>query len=260
MKKILIFISVLAFILPCLTLSIYADDPPLNWYCVRNKDHKQPIADCNMRFIEDFDGYYIDHTHGDSCDEKVIYLTFDAGYENGNISKILDVLKAQDVKATFFILENLIIKNPALVKRMADEGHIVANHTTKHADVTKYSSLDDLRSDLEALEKLYYQETGYIMPKFFRCPEGRFSKRSMEYLKELGYKTIFWSFAYADWDNNAQPAGAVAKEKILSNVHNGEIMLLHPTSKTNAEILDDVIIELKEQGFRFGTLDELTKG
>ena len=260
MKKILISVATFVLAFSCLTLSICADDKPLSWYCVRNKDHKQPIADGNMQFIEEFDGYYIDHSHGDSCEDKIIYLTFDAGYENGNISKILDILKEQDVKATFFILENLIIKNPDLVKRMAEEGHIVANHTTKHADVTKYSSIEDLKNDLEALENLYYKETGYIMPKYFRCPEGRFNKRSMEYLKELGYKTIFWSFAYADWDNNDQPTEANAKDKILSNIHNGEIMLLHPTSKTNADILDDVIIELKEQGFGFGTLDELTKG
>ena len=144
MKKILISVAAFVLAFSCLTLSICADDKPLSWYCVRNKDHKQPIADGNMQFIEEFDGYYIDHSHGDSCEDKIVYLTFDAGYENGNISKILDILKEQDVKATFFILENLIIKNPDLVKRMAEEGHIVANHTTKHADVTKYSSIEDL--------------------------------------------------------------------------------------------------------------------
>ena len=259
MKKTLIFIIIFSFLLSCFTLLICANDKPLNWYCVRNKEHKQPIADSNMQFIEELNGYYIDHRHGDNCNEKKIYLTFDAGYDNGNISKILDVLKEQDVDAAFFILENLIIKNPDLVKRMVEEGHIVANHTAKHADITKYSNLDDLKKDLESLENLYYKETGHIMPKYFRCPEGRFNKRAMKYLKELGYKTIFWSFAYADWDNNNQPTKSYAKDKILSNIHNGEIMLLHPTSKTNAEILEDVIIELKEQGFRFGTLDELSK-
>ena len=188
----------------------------------------------------------------------MIYLTFDAGYENGNISKILDTLKEENVPAAFFVLENLIKKDPELIKRMSSEGHLVCNHTSKQPDVTKFTTLEDFKQELESLETLYYNVVGKEMPKYFRPPEGKFSEQSMRFACELGYKTIFWSFAYADWDNNKQLSCEEAKAKILSNIHNGEIMLLHPTSSTNAEILKDIITELKSQGYRFGTLDELT--
>jgi len=138
-----------------------------------------------------------------------------------------------------------------------NDGHIVANHTAKHKDITKFATKEELKKELESLEKLYFEKTGFIMPKYFRCPEGKFNENSMRYLNELGYKTIFWSFAYADWDNNNQMTKEAAKEKILSNIHNGAILLLHPTSKTNAEIMEDIVIELKARGYRFGTLDEL---
>lgn len=210
-----------------------------------------------MSFIEEYGGYYLDKNYGDDREEKVIYLTFDAGYENGNIERILNVLKEEDVRAAFFILDNLIDKNASLVKRMVDEGHLVCNHTSKHLDVTKCKTVDEFREEVDRLELHFKELTGTDMPKYFRPPEGKFSKRSMEFASELGYKTIFWSFAYADWDNSSQPSASAAKEKILSNIHNGEIMLLHPTSKTNADILGDVIRELRSQGFRFGTLDEL---
>jgi peptidoglycan-N-acetylmuramic acid deacetylase len=162
------------------------------------------------------------------------------------------------VPAAFFVLENFITQNKPLVKRMIEEGHLVCNHTSKHLDVTKCKSIDEFRGELERLESVYRDATGMEMPKYFRPPEGKFSRQSMEFASKLGYKTIFWSFAYADWDNAAQPSLSVAKEKILSNAHNGEIMLLHPTSATNAAILSDVISQLKANGYRFGTLDELT--
>lgn len=211
-----------------------------------------------MIFVEDYGGYYVDKRYGDTAEDKVIYLTFDAGYENGNVEKILNVLKEENVPSAFFVLDNLIYKNSDLILRMIDEGHLVCNHTSKHLDVTKCKTLDEFKVELENLEKLYKEKTGREMAKYFRPPEGKFSRQSMEFASSLGYKTIFWSFAYADWDNNAQMSHAAAKEKILSNIHNGEIMLLHPTSATNAAILGDVIRALKSEGFRFGTLDELT--
>ncbi|MBE6593184.1 MAG: delta-lactam-biosynthetic de-N-acetylase [Ruminococcaceae bacterium] len=210
-----------------------------------------------MTFIENYNGYYVDKAHGDDNGEKVIYLTFDAGYENGNVERILNVLKEEDVRSAFFILENLIKNNGPLVKRMVEEGHLVCNHTSKHLDVTKCKNIDAFKKELELLETDFKELTGVEMPKYFRPPEGKFSELSMRFASELGYKTVFWSFAYADWDNSSQMSAAAAKQKILSNIHNGEIMLLHPTSKTNADILRDVISELRAQGFRFGTLDEL---
>lgn len=259
MKKITIFLTTCFCIISLCSSNVFANSQSFSWYCTRNKDHKQPLADANMRFVENYDGYYIDHKHSDTCEDKVIYLTFDAGYENGNIEKILDVLKEENVKAAFFVLKNLLDKNPELIARMEKEGHTVCNHTSKHPDITKIDSVEKLKDELRALEDRYFEITGKPMAKYFRPPEGRFDHASMQRLKNLGYKTIFWSFAYADWDNNSQMSTTNAKQKIFDNIHNGEVMLLHPTSETNAIIMKDVILHLKSQGFTFGTLDELTQ-
>lgn len=239
-------------------LSVYADGGQ-GWYCVRNKEHKQPIAPSELQYVEKYNGYYIDHKYGDDNEEKVIYLTFDAGYENGNVEKILDVMKQKDVHGAFFILGNLITKNTELVLRMANEGHLVCNHTDTHIDMTKKADKDSFRQELETLENKYRKYVGKDMSKYFRPPEGRFNEQMMKSADLLGYKTIFWSFAYADWDNNSQMSAESAKQKILDNIHNGAVILLHPTSKTNAQILGEVIDELRAQGYRFGTLDELTE-
>ncbi len=230
-----------------------------NWYCVHVKDHVQPQVDAGLSFIEDLGGYYIDRCNRDpEADDKVIYLTFDAGYENGNITRILDVLKEEDVKGSFFILGNLITKNTELVRRMADEGHTVGNHTVHHRDMS--SAADEvLLEELRALEELYRTHVGGELSHFYRPPEGRFSRENLECLQKNGYKTVFWSFAYPDWSNDKQMSPEKAKRIILDNVHNGEVMLLHPTSDTNASILRDVIRTLKEMGYRFGTLEELTE-
>ena len=228
-----------------------------NWYCVRNAEHKQPHLDQPMKFIEQYDGYRIDKKHGDDSQEKVVYLTFDAGYENGNVAKILDVLQEESVSDAFFVLGNLVTSNANLIKRMKEDGHLICNHTYTHKDITKLTK-EQFEGELKRLENAVLQCTGTPLDKYFRPPEGRFSQETMKFAQELGYKTIFWSFAYADWDNAKQPSTETAKQKILSNIHNGAVILLHPTSSTNAMILGDVIRELKSQGFRFGTLDELT--
>lgn len=261
MKKlyIVLCISLIILIMTISCVNISASETVYNWYCVHRKDHKQPIADGSMRFIEEYSGYYIDKNHSDTCDEKVIYLTFDAGYENGNVARILDVLKHENVCGAFFVLGNLIDKNPGLIQRMFDEGHTVCNHTYSHKSMVGMTK-DEFCNELNKLEMFCLEKTGFNMSKFYRPSEGKFDVNSLKYADELGYKTIFWSFAYADWDNNKQMKLESAKKKILDNIHNGEIMLLHPTSKTNADILQDVIIELKKQGYRFGTLDELCGG
>ena len=233
-----------------------AGDGDYSWYCVHVKNNRQPSSDPQFDFIKEYDGYYIDNNHGDDNAEKVIYLTFDAGYENGNIEKILDVLKRQNVPSAFFVLGNLIKTEPDLVTRMFDEGHLVCNHTYSHKTMVNKSA-EEFKNELAALEKACCETIGRDLDKYYRPPEGRFDKASLNYAKEMGYKTVFWSFAYADWDNNKQMSAESAKKKILDNVHNGEVMLLHPTSATNAQILDDVIVTLKGQGYRFGTLDEL---
>ena len=258
MKKGLVKTAIIIFVILSLSINVCASDAK-SWYCKRNGEHKQPMADANMRFIEDYDGYYIDHNHGDDDQDKVVYLTFDAGYENGNIEKILDVLAQKKVSGAFFILGNLVKSNLPLVKRMSQEGHLVCNHTYNHPDMTQKNTLQEFEEEIVSLEKLYEDSTGQKLSKYFRPPEGRFDSKTLEYAQELGYKTIFWSFAYADWDNNAQMSCEAAKSKILDNVHNGAVILLHPTSATNAAILGDVIDELRSQGYRFGTLDELVE-
>ena len=249
-KTILCFLCCLL----CFALLLPASaDSTFSWYCPHVKDHVQPTAGRELLFAEDYDAYYLDHSG-----EKVIYLTFDAGYENGNVEKVLDTLKENEVPGAFFILGNLITRNTDLVKRMADEGHTVCNHTVHHRNMSGKSG-EELLTELHELEELYQNATGKELAKFYRPPEGRFSKSNLETLKENGYKTVFWSFAYPDWDNGRQVDPQRAKEMILANAHPGEVMLLHPSSSTNASVLDDVIRELKNMGYRFGRLEELTK-
>lgn len=227
-----------------------------SWFCVHRKDNLQPSADTTFFFIDKYDGYYIDKKHGDSCNEKVIYLTFDVGYGNENVEKILDTLKNEEVVGAFFILGNMVNSHSDLVKRMQDEGHLVCNHTYSHKTMVNRSE-EDFVAELNKLDNAYFNISGQHLSKYYRPPEGRFDEKSLEYAQKMGYKTIFWSFAYADWDNNKQMSLEKAKTKILENIHNGEIMLLHPTSSTNASILPEILQELKNRGYRFGSLDEL---
>jgi len=242
----------------CLMSVSAISDTPHNWYCPRNKEHKQPLADRTLQFIEQYHAYYVDLWHGDNAEEKVVYLTFDAGYENGNVAKILDILKQEQVPGAFFVLGHLISSQPDLVRRMQQEGHIVANHTYHHKDMTTLDQFEQFQEELSSLKELYHQTTGAEMANYYRPPEGKFDERSLEFANRMGYQTIFWSLAYADWDNNNQPSEDFAMKKIMDHMHNGAIILLHPTSETNTKIMAPLIRELKACGYRFGTLDELT--
>lgn len=246
--------------LPIITMPapVYAAsaNTPYNWYVKRNSTHTLPALESQFSFISQYDGYYGD-TKAAESGEKVIYLTFDAGYENGNIERILNTLKKHNAPGAFFVLKNLVERNTELVKRMHDEGHLVCNHTMTHPDMTKLSDKARFDLQLSALNDLIREKCGFECAKFYRPPEGRFSEQNLQFAKELGYKTVFWSFAYADWDNNRQPSADDAIKKILDNAHPGEIMLLHPTSKTNADILDTVLSALEKDGYRFASLTEL---
>ena len=225
-----------------------------SWYCKREKEHLRPHVEPNMSYIEEENGFFI----GKDPDEKVIYLTFDAGYENGNISRILDTLKAHNAEGAFFILENLIRRNPELVERMKNEGHLVCNHTARHKDMTKLTE-QEIETELHALETLYKETFGEDLAPFYRPPEGKFDRKSLAVAKKCGYHTAFWSLAYADWDNNKQPDPEKAKKLLCDHLHNGAVILLHPTSKTNADILDALLTEWENQGYRFGSLNEFTE-
>ena len=236
--------------------NIFAKSNQHAWFIKRNGNSTPGFSGVSA-IVDKYNGYYIDKNAVQNG-KKVLYLTFDAGYENGNITRILDVLKAENVPAAFFILDNLILKNEDLVVRMAYEGHLVCNHTKNHQNLSSCSA-DEIEKNLTDLEKIYEERTGKILDKFFRFPEGKFSESALKAVSDMGYKTIFWSFAYDDWDNGRQPNGEAAIKKILANTHNGAVILLHPTSKTNADILPKLISAWRQQGYSFGTLYDLSK-
>ncbi|MBR2622335.1 MAG: polysaccharide deacetylase family protein [Clostridia bacterium] len=250
-KKFLCRICFLLMLGTIFTIGVNAKSSQ-HWYCVHAKDHARPRADASFSYIEKYDGYYI----GKEQDEKVIYLTFDAGYENGNVAKILDILKEKQVPAAFFVLSHLVKKDTPLVTRMFDEGHTVCNHTANHKDMSRVDRTI-FEKEISELSAICLESTGREMAKYYRPPEGTFNEDNLKWAKELGYKTIFWSFAYADWDNQRQMNVEAAKEKIVSNIHPGEVMLLHPTSDTNVAVLGEVIDQCRDMGYRFGTLNEL---
>lgn len=249
------YISVIAIFIClcfCFELNTKAKEPSYSWFFKSKGNGLQPSL-LGESGIE---------THPSvlalgNPDEKTVYLTFDAGYSTENVEKILDILKEEEVKAAFFILPAIYKYSPHVASRMAEEGHLVCNHTKTHANVSSLS-FSELEKEIIGLEEEYEKQTGKKMAKFFRPPEGAFSKTTFDDCEKLGYKCVFWSFAYADWDNNAQKNPKWAKEKILSNMHNGCVLLLHPNSKTNADILKDVIQELKAEGYTFETLEHLS--
>ena len=211
-----------------------------------------PVGPAGNAQLARFDALYL----GDTS-QKVIYLTFDAGYENGSTEKILDALKKHNVKAAFFLVGNYLEQNADLVRRMVAEGHIVGNHTMHHPDMSKITDPAAFQKELTDLENLYREITGGEMPKFYRPPQGLYSEENLKLAKEMGYKTVFWSLAYVDWNNDAQPTAEQAYAKLLPRIHNGAVVLLHSTSKTNADIMDDLLTKWEQMGYRFGTLDEL---
>ncbi len=225
-----------------------------SWYTVPTKNESQPNSFEAQDIINKHDTIYLG-----APDEKKVYLTFDAGYENGNVEKILDALDNENVKGAFFVLPHFIKSNPQLIERMNKKGHLVCNHSTSHRDMSKVTTIEDFKTELSGVENIYKQQTGLEMAKFYRPPEGKFSEANLQFADELGYKTVFWSLAYADWDNNKQMDPQKAKELILSRMHNGCVLLLHPTSDTNAAIMQELIKELKDRGYEFGTLEDFNK-
>ncbi len=223
-----------------------------NWGLSFRQEGAPPIGTAGADQLSRYDAAY----RGPS-DEKVLYLTFDAGYENGCTAKILDTLKSHKVPAAFFLVGNYIEKNADLVRRMVSEGHTVGNHTMHHYDMSAISDADAFTKELRDLEKLYQDTVGTEMPRFYRPPQGVYSEENLAMAKELGYRTVFWSLAYVDWNNDAQPTREQAFGKLLPRTHPGAVVLLHSTSKTNADILDELLTRWTEEGYRFGTLEEL---
>ena len=223
-----------------------------SWGLSFRQEGAAPIGNAGVDQLKRYDAAYIGDTG-----EKVLYLTFDAGYENGCTEKILDTLKKHQVSAAFFLVGNYIQRNADLVRRMVEEGHTVGNHTMHHYDMSKISDKETFAKELRDLEALYKETTGQELTKYYRPPQGIYSEDNLKMAQELGYKTVFWSLAYVDWNNDAQPTAGEAFAKLLPRTHSGAVVLLHSTSKTNAEILDELLTKWEEEGYHFGTLDEL---
>ena len=223
-----------------------------SWGLSFRTEGQPPTGPAGTKQLEQYDAAYL----GDP-DEKVIYLTFDAGYENGSTAQILDVLQKHNAPAAFFLVGNYIEKNADLVRRMVSDGHIVGNHTMHHFDMSKLSDKEAFTKELQDLETLFKETTGKDMPKYYRPPQGIYSQENLQMAKELGYKTVFWSLAYVDWRNDAQPTKEEAFSKLLPRIHNGAVVLLHSTSNTNAEILDELLTKWEAAGYRFASIDGL---
>lgn len=222
----------------------------IEWGIQRKNNHEQPnLGAKNKELINKYNGLAIGNP-----ENKFIYLTFDLGYEAGHTAKILDALKENNVQGVFFITAHYVNTQPELVQRMIDEGHIVGNHTVNHPSMPSLTD-EKLKEEVMKLHQVVYEKFEYEM-KYLRPPKGEYSERTLSLCKKLGYKTVMWSFGYVDWDEKKQPSEEEAMDKIISNLHNGEIMLLHATSKTNADIMDKMIKKVREEGYEFRSIDE----
>ena len=223
-----------------------------NWGLSFQEEGKTPVGNATFEELAKYDAFYAEQT-----EEKHIYLTFDVGYENGNTPAILDALKEHQAPAAFFVVGNFLETSPDLVRRMVEEGHIVGNHTYHHPDMSQISSLESFKEELASLEEQFYSITGEEMAKYYRPPQGKYSTANLQMAKDLGYRTFFWSLAYVDWYQDDQPTHEEAFEKLLGRIHPGAVVLLHSTSKTNAEILDELLTKWEEMGYTFCSLDDL---
>lgn len=224
-----------------------------NWGLSFQEEGKTPVGNATFEELAKYDAFYAEQT-----EDKHIYLTFDVGYENGNTESILDTLKKHNVSATFFVVGTYIESDPELVKRMAEEGHIVGNHTWHHPDMSQIAALDTFKKELVDVEDAYREVTGEEMTKFYRPPQGKYSESNLQMAQELGYKTFFWSLAYVDWYDDNQPTKEEAFDKLLGRIHPGAIVLLHSTSDTNSLILDELIQKWEEMGYTIRPLTELS--
>ncbi len=225
-----------------------------NWGLGFGEDGAKPTGNASPKELEQYQAYYM----GES-EEKVIYLTFDCGYENGNTEPILDALKKHKAPGTFFVVGHFLETSPDLVRRMVAEGHTVGNHTFHHPDMSQISEESAFREEMEATEKLYKEVTGKEIARYYRPPQGKYNVQNLEMAKKLGYHTFFWSLAYVDWNVDNQPSKEEAFDKLLTRIHPGAIVLLHNTSDTNGAILDELLTKWEEMGYTFKPLEDLIR-
>ncbi len=224
-----------------------------NWGLSFQEEGQPPVANATFEELAQYDAFYAQDTN-----KKILYLTFDCGYENGNTPQILDALKKHGAPATFFVVGTYIESNPELIKRMISEGHTVGNHTWHHPDMAQISAMEIFQKELTDVEDAYKEVTGEEMTKFYRPPQGKYSESNLKNAQQLGYQTFFWSLAYVDWYENDQPTKEEAFDKLIGRIHPGAIVLLHNTSRTNAEILDELLGKWEEMGYQIRALAELS--
>ena len=235
----------------------------VNWGLSFQQAGQPPVGNATPEYLAKYNAYYIAGSNGkedDSESAKPVYLTFDAGYENGYTEKILDILKEKKVPAAFFLVGNYIEENPELVKRMEAEGHIVGNHTMHHPDMSAIADEEAFKSEISELEETYRNAVGKEIPKFYRPPQGKYSEANLQQASRLGYTTLFWSLAYVDWLENDQPDETESINLLNKRIHPGAIVLLHSTSKTNSRILGELIDGWKSKGYEFRSVSELSTG
>ena len=227
------------------------DNTGSGWGFVKVKGAKPSIPKKTQELFKKYDTYYMDPR-----EEKVLYLTFDEGYENGFTAPILDTLKRCEVPAAFFITGSYFDREQELVKRMVEEGHIVGNHTENHPNLHKLSDPEKMRAEFTELDDKFYNTFGEHM-KYMRPPEGEYSERVLALAKDAGYKTILWSFAYKDWLRDDVRGSQYAFDAVTPYLHSGSIILLHAVSQDNSDALEDIINYAKEAGYVFKSLDYL---
>ena len=224
-----------------------------DWGLSFGESGTQPVGNAAAQDLAWYDAYYV----GDDS-AKVIYLTFDCGYENGNTEPILDALKKHDVQATFFVVGHFLETAPDMAKRMVEDGHTVGNHTYHHLDMPTISDRETFRGEMDGVADLFREITGTELSMYYRPPQGKCNEENLKMAQELGYSTFFWSLAYVDWDQDNQPGHEEAFGKLTKRIHPGAIVLLHNTSQTNGEILDELLTEWEDMGYSFKPLSELT--
>ena len=225
-----------------------------NWGLSFPQEGASPQANATPEELSASWAYYIGNPK-----EKILYLTFDCGFENGNTPAILKALKKHHAPATFFVVGNFLETSPDLIRQMRKDGHTVGNHTFHHPDMSKISTKEAFAKELSEVESLYQEITGEEMTRFYRPPQGIYSPENLQMAKDLGYHTFFWSLAYVDWYEDNQPTKEEAFAKLLPRVHPGAIVLLHNTSSTNAEILDELLGKWEDMGYSFRSLEDLIK-
>ena len=234
----------------------------MSFYFRKNGEHRQPATDPDWWYFDKYDAFYVDRTLKDTendpeAPEKILYLTFDAGYENGNVAKIGDALRTHGAVGAFFVLPHIAKEEPELLRQLAADGNLICNHSSTHRDLSQCADKESFKAELRGLEEAVREACGIETAPFYRPPEGRFCEKNLQWAQQLGYSTVFWSFAYCDWNNDEQPDPEEAFRNIMDHTHNGAILLLHPTSATNAALMDRLLTEWEAQGYRFGTLYEL---